>query len=174
MPRQRTEAPVATVTRSLTLLALGVVAIPAFAEDDRKPLAPELVAAETIYVKQTLIDPRIVSRFRSEIAKWERFEVVAAAEDADIVAALSAQVEYTQTVADSGVARDDGMGDTPRGSETGLRPTGTVRTLQDVHLEISRRDGTELWTDVVPISGMSGSAAKRLVRRLRKRFEQEG
>ena len=42
--------------------------------------------AETVFVQQTLIDPKIVSRFRSEIARWDRFDVVASADDADLIA----------------------------------------------------------------------------------------
>lgn len=177
MKRLRTEASVAEITALLALATLAVVAGPSFAADEEKPMAPELLAAETIYVQQTLIDPRIVSRFRSEIAKWERFEVVTSADDADVIAILSAEVEYTQAVADSEVARDDGLGETSRGPETELRPVGSVRTLQDIQLRIVLPDGKVLWTDVMPLSGMSGNAAKRLVRRLRKRIleiEEEG
>ena len=75
------------------------------AEDE--PLAPQLLAAEKIFVKQTLIDPKIVSRLRSEIVKLERFEIVATAEEADLVATLSATVDYTETVADSEAADPD-------------------------------------------------------------------
>ena len=160
---------------STTLLMLAIVAAPTLAQDKvaDKPVPAELLSAEKIFVQQTLIDPRIVSRFRSEIAKWERYEVVTSADQADLVAVLSAAVEYTQTVADSAAVSDDGSGETSRSSGAGMRPLGTVRTLDDVHLTISLPDGTEIWTDAVPVTGMSGGAAKRLVKRLRNRIEDE-
>jgi hypothetical protein len=160
---------------SIALLLLAALALPALAQDDidDKTVPPELLSAEKIFVQQTLIDPRIVSRFRSEIAKWERFEVVTSAEGADLVAVLSAEVAYTQTVAESEGAGDDGTGESSRSSGTGVRPLGTVRTLNDVHLTISIPNGNEVWTDVVPVTGMSGGAAKRLVKRLRGRIEDE-
>jgi hypothetical protein len=154
---------------------LAAFALPALAQNDidDKPVPPELSSAEKIFVQQTLIDPRIVSRFRSEIAKWERFEVVTSAEEADLVAVLSAEVAYNQTVGDSESAGDDGTGEASRSSGAGVRPLGTVRTLNDVHLTITIPDGKEVWTDVVPVTGMSGGAAKRLVKRLRGRVEEE-
>jgi hypothetical protein len=160
---------------SISLLAILVLATPVLAQDDAKdqPLLPELLSAQKIFVQQTLIDPRIVSKFRSEIAKWDHYEVVTSADDADLVAMLSAEVQYTQTVTDSEATADDGGDETSRGSDAGIRPLGTVRTLDDVHLTISTPDGKEIWTDAVPVTGMSGGAAKRLVKRLRNRIEDE-
>ena len=57
--------------------------------------------------------------------------------EADLVAVLSAEVAYTQTVAESEGAGDDGTGESSRSSGAGVRPLGTVRTLNDVHLTIS-------------------------------------
>jgi len=160
---------------SIILLLWVVFSAPAWAEDGigDKPVPTELVSAEKIFVQQTLIDPRIVSRFRSEIAKWERYEVVASAEDADLVAVLSAEVQYVHSTTGSSSTFDDGSGETSHGPGTGMRPLGTVRTLDDVHLTINLRNGTEIWTDVVPVTGINGGAAKRLVKRLRKRIENE-
>lgn len=159
----------------IALLVLAALTAPALAQDKitDKPVSRELLSARKIFVQQTLIDPRIVSSFRSGIAKWDYFEVVTSAAQADLVAVLSAEVQYTQTASDSGAISDDGTGDSSRSSGIGRRPLGTVRTLDDVHLTISLPDGSEVWADAVPISGMSGSAAKRLVRRLRKRIEEE-
>lgn len=165
------------IRRLARLSALGLLVLaPAwtlFAQED-EALSPQLLEARRIFVKQTLIDPKIVSRFRSEIARWDRFEVVASAGEADIVASLSAEAEYTHTVSDSGGAADeDTPGTSGRAGETGPRPIGTVRVLQDIHLTIVLGDGTEVWRDAVPAGSLSGNAAKKLAKRLRKRLEEE-
>lgn len=159
-----------------TILAATVLAASALSaqSDESDPLAPELLAARKIFVKQTLIDPKIVSRFRSELGKLERFEIAATAEEADLVATLAAAAEYTHTVADSGSADMDPDADESRASSTGLRPMGTVRVLEDLHLLMVLPDGTEVWADSVPIGSLTGNAAKKLVKRLAERLEEEG
>ena len=158
----------------LAVAALSAASGLAVAQDD-EPLAPELLAAKTIFVRQTLIDPKIVSRFRSEIAKWEHFEVVASEEEADIVATLAADVEYTQTVSDStGAGDEDAPGESGRAGASGPRPMGTVRVLEDIHLLITTPDGAEVWRDAVPAGSMTGNSSKKLAKRLRARIEDEG
>ena len=141
------------------------------AEDE--PLAPQLLAAEKIFVKQTLIDPKIVSRLRSEIVKLERFEIVATAEEADLVATLSATVDYTETVADSEAADPDSLSDGSRTAGGRPRPMGTVRVLEDLYLKLTTPDGTDVWTDSVPLGSLTGNASKKLVKRLAARLEAE-
>lgn len=154
-------------------LAVWLSAHPCDAQDDG-PLAPELLTAKTIFVRQTLIDPKIVSRFRSEIAKWERLEVVVSADDADIVATLSAEVEYAETVADSaGAADEDSPEESGRAGDTGPRPLGTVKVLEDIHLTITTADGTKIWQDAVSAGSLTGNASRKLAKRLRARIEEE-
>ena len=48
-----------------------------------------------------------------------------------------------------------------------------MRRLEDVHLTIVLRDGTEVWSDAVPAGNLIGNASKKLAKRFRKRIEQE-
>jgi len=162
--------------RALLALMAFTLATPlvATAQDEEQTPPPELLAAETVFVQQTLIDPKIVSRFRSEISKMDRFEVVASIEEADIVARLSAEVDYTHTVADSGAGSDE-IDPNSSGSSAAdrPRPTGTVRVLEDIHLTISLPDDTVVWRDSVPAGSMTGNSSKKLAKRLQKRLEEE-
>lgn len=162
------------IPRLTTRCVLGLLLLPGWAAaQEDAPLAPQLLEAETIFVKQTLIDPKIVSRFRSEVVKWDRFEVVATADDADLIATLSAEVEYTHTVSESdGAADEDTPGASGRAGDTGPRPIGTVRVLEDIHLTIVSADGTEIWHDAVSAGSLTGSASKKLLKRLQKRVEE--
>jgi hypothetical protein len=159
----------------LVTLALGVAALPAAAQDDPdEALAPELLSAQKIFVKQTLIDPKLVSRLRSELGKLERFEIVKSEEEADIIASLSATAEYTQTASESqGAEADVPMDDGSRVSSTGIRPMGTVRVLQDLYLQIVLPDGTQVWNDSVPLGSLTGNASKKLAKRLGERLDAE-
>ncbi len=158
------------------LVALSLLALaPGAAQgQDGEALPAELMEARKIFVKQTLIDPAIVSRFRSEVTKWDRLEVVSSEEEADIVATLSAEVEYTQTTADlegAGAIDEEQPGDV-RSTEA-LRPKGTVRVLEDIHLLITTPDGTELFRDTVAAGSLIGNSSRKLAKRLRKRIEDE-
>jgi hypothetical protein len=160
------------LTAALTLATALLVVAPAASQDD-EPLAPELLDAETLFVKQTLIDPKIVSRFRSEVAKWDRYAIVASEDDADLIATLSAAVDYTPTVADSGRSSDrDDPSSSGRAGETGPRPMGTVQVLDDIHLLITLPDGTEVWKDSIPAGSMLGNSSRKLAKRLQKRVEE--
>ncbi len=156
---------------ALTLACLGGGVSTA---EDTAPLAPELLEARKIFVRQTMIDPKIVSRFRSEMAKWERLEVVVSEKEADIVATLSADIEHTETVADTAAAEtEEPPGSAGPTGDRGPRPMGTVRVLEDIHLRITDADGTELWHDAVPAGSLSGNSSRRLAKRFRKRIEDE-
>jgi len=139
-----------------------------------EPLAPQLLAAEKVFVKQTLIDPKIVTRFRSELGKLERFEIVATEDEADLVATLSAAVGYTHAIADSEAGDTDPESEGSHASRAGRRPMGTMRVLEDLHLTMFTPDGTVVWTDSVPIGSLIGNASRKLAKRLAKRLEAEG
>lgn len=160
--------PTAALTLALTLLVVA----PAASQDD-EPLAPELLEADTLFVKQTLIDPKIVSRFRSEIAKWDRYAIVASPEEADLIATLSAAVDYAPTVTDSGRSSDsDDPSSEGRAGATGSRPVGTVQVLEDIHLLITLPDGTEVWRDSIPAGSLIGNSSRKLAKRLQKRVQE--
>lgn len=160
----------------LPVLTLVLASLPLAAQDGSdEPLAPELLAARKVFVKQTLIDPKLVSRLRTELDKLERFEIVKTEDEADVIASLSATAEYTHAAPESQGAEGDPLDDgTERASSAGVRPMGTVRVLEDLYLKVVLPDGTEVWTDSVPLGSLTGNASKKLARRLGERLDTEG
>ena len=127
------------------------------------PLPEKLVEAKSVYLINESGDLKAYDRFFKELKTWNRFGVVAAREEADVIMVLSSKDRGGVSVATGSATAS---GNTATGSTTSVDIPSTF-----LHLRVSDRSTSEvLWTDETEKWITSGHAPSKLVSNLRKRF----
>ena len=140
------------------------------------PLAPQVMAAKTVYIDNQSGQAAIGDRAYDVLAKWGRFQVVLDPRQADLVFLLTAH-ERTGGYVTSG-GRQTGTVDDSGNIETTSSPTYTTAvTVGYTFLAvIDAKTGANLWSDSKRWGNLyTGfhSAAKGLIGELKKRIEEQ-
>lgn len=149
---------------AISLLACtALAAAQPTAEPTLPPLAPELLEARTVCVMpSTFAKPD--SRFKRELKKWGRFELVMFPDEADLLMVLDAEYDFIRKLVDSEEPEE--------GNPLEGRAIGTARVLDKLYLRVFVQGGEDLWKAEVEV-GDEDEAGKILVDQLRARLEAE-
>jgi len=157
----------------------------ALANTKHAPLPDQILQAKTVYIDNRAGFAAFGDRAYDELSKWGRFKIVKSAKEADLVFLLSAD-EYvtgyrtdtsgttTGTVDNSGNVRLEGDSTSRTHAQTGGT---TYLTLIDPNTGKSLWADQEVWGGGHPVTWMgftfAKSATRLLVRKLRKRIEEQ-
>ena len=80
-----------TLNSTLLLIGLALPIASVQAEDEKAPVHPKLVSAETMYLLNDQDDLPVFDRLYSDLKKWGRYKMVSTPEEAEVLGVLTRQ-----------------------------------------------------------------------------------
>jgi hypothetical protein len=143
------------------------------AKDKHLPLAPQLIAAKTVYILNRSGNAAIGDRAYQEMKSWGRFQIVSDKTQADLIFLLTTHAETYGYVTTGG--NQVGGVDDSGNMETTATPRYTTanRSFYSGLAILDAKTGEGLWAESKAAAPFRKSAIKRAVDELRKRIEEE-
>jgi len=162
------------IRQALALSVLILLALPAFAKSNKMPLPQQVMNAKTIYIDNQSGHAEFGDRAYDELKKWGRYQIVDAADKADIILLLSAK-EYVGGYRTSTNHHTTGNVDDNGNINANTYGSGTSRAVVTGTTFITIVDtktGASLWADAKPWGNWK-SATRGLVKELRDRVKDQ-